>query len=66
MSHKSLENIDIEIECTICLSKVKQIVIKPCLHQLCNECFNRIEKSAKCPICRGKINSSLQIYKNKI
>ena len=66
MSHKSLENIDIEIECTICLSKVKQIVIQPCLHQLCNECFNRIENSAKCPICRGNINSSLQIYKNKI
>ena len=69
MSYKTIENIDIEIECTICLNKIKQVVIRPCLHKFCFECLNKIIQNSnnytKCPICRSIINSYTSIFSNQ-
>ena len=53
-SKKIKENED-ELDCVICFDNIKQIVMAPCLHKLCNECYEHIKEKEKCPICRGKI-----------
>lgn len=44
MSYKGIENIDIEIECIICLNKVKKVVIYPYLHKFLFECLKKLFK----------------------
>ena len=69
MSYKDIENIDIEIECIICLNKVKKVVIYLCLHKFLFECLNKIIQNTnnytKCPKCRSIINTYAPIFSNE-
>ena len=47
--------------CCICYDNVKNIVILPCFHKLCANCYAHIKDTEKCPICRGLI-----LYSKKI
>jgi tetratricopeptide (TPR) repeat protein len=44
------------IECCICLNEYCNIPLE-CTHYICVDCYPKIIKSAKCPLCRIKINS---------
>ena len=52
---KEIKENEDELDCVICFDNIKQIVMAPCLHKLCNECYEHIKEKEKCPICRGKI-----------
>ena len=43
-----------EICCICYTNKVNKIFI-PCKHNFCDFCVNKLEKGAKCPICRSEI-----------
>ena len=43
-----------EICCICYTNKVNKILI-PCKHNFCDFCINKLEKGAKCPICRSEI-----------
>ena len=43
-----------EICCICYTNKVNKIFI-PCKHNFCDFCINKLEKGAKCPICRSEI-----------
>lgn len=52
-------------KCKICWDKPLQIVIIPCYHvAVCEECSSSILLMArpKCPICRGPINDTKNVY----
>lgn len=57
--------------CIICLKLAANIVMLPCKHTtICSECLIRLQAQAlsknqdfvKCPICREKVQDSIQIY----
>ena len=41
--------------CCICYDKKIDRILIPCEHYFCSVCAEKIEKSSKCPICRGEI-----------
>jgi len=41
--------------CCICYDKKIERILIPCEHYFCSVCADKIEKSSKCPICRGEI-----------
>ena len=41
--------------CCICDDKKIDRILIPCEHYFCSVCADKIEKSSKCPICRGEI-----------
>ena len=53
----------IQKECVICLSEVKNCVVLPCRHFcLCLDCAESLRKqSSKCPICRADSSSILYL-----
>lgn len=63
MKFSEIKKNEDEIDCIICFDNVKQIVMAPCLHKLCNKCYEHIKEKEKCPICRGKIICSYTIKK---
>uniref|UniRef100_A0A7S3CZQ9 RING-type E3 ubiquitin transferase n=1 Tax=Palpitomonas bilix TaxID=652834 RepID=A0A7S3CZQ9_9EUKA len=50
-------------ECVICLENARDTAILPCRHMcLCDGCARQLkDQTSHCPICRGKIDSLLQI-----
>eukprot|EP01117_Protostelium_nocturnum_P009975 TRINITY_DN3553_c0_g3_i1.p1 TRINITY_DN3553_c0_g3~~TRINITY_DN3553_c0_g3_i1.p1 ORF type:complete len:603 (-),score=245.46 TRINITY_DN3553_c0_g3_i1:95-1903(-) len=53
-----------DIECVVCLSEKKEVMISPCNHLcLCKGCSNNLKKSLKeCPICRTKVKKHIVVY----
>ena len=48
--------------CGICEDKIKTILFLPCQHMyLCRKCLVR-KKWKRCPICRQRIQSSMEVY----
>jgi len=50
------------IKCKICLEKNVNIVINPCGHTICEECFNKIILPKRCPTCRTENITSMKLY----
>lgn len=54
--------------CVVCQDRSKSVLILPCRHMcLCVECGNQIARSRsrerrKCPLCRSKINTIMNVY----
>lgn len=54
--------------CVVCQDRSKSVLILPCRHMcLCVECGNHIARSRsrerrKCPLCRTKINTIMNVY----
>ena len=46
-------------ECPICYIKSDLKMIIPCLHQICGNCFWKLNEKGICPICRGYIIMSV-------
>lgn len=57
------EETEIQKECVICLSSLKDCIVLPCRHFcLCLECAESLRKqSNKCPICRADSESILYL-----
>merc|ERR1712137_1117902 len=51
-------------ECSVCMDRVKSHALVPCGHLCaCVECAaHLIKKKLPCPVCRGSIERSVQIY----
>jgi len=54
MKNNLFQNLD-EKECFICFENDKNTVFFPCMHMVCNGCYDQIKDSARCPACRTKI-----------
>ena len=52
---KSLMENDEERECSICFTNLKNVIVLPCLHKFCDQCYTELTKLGKCPYCRGHI-----------
>lgn len=50
-------------ECHICMQEKEMLIIKPCEHKICIECFNKL-KNKICPFCREPIQSLVRIETN--
>jgi RING finger protein 26 len=54
--------------CVVCQDRSKSVLILPCRHMcLCVDCGNHIARSRsrerrKCPLCRSKINTIMNVY----
>ena len=54
--------------CVVCQDRSKSVLILPCRHMcLCVDCGNQIARSRsrerrKCPLCRSKINTIMNVY----
>ncbi|XP_071801917.1 uncharacterized protein [Asterias amurensis] len=62
---KQLEEERDRLLCVVCQDKVKNILIFPCKHLcVCEDCVDGIlnRGSKKCPLCRGRISSYLEVY----
>jgi hypothetical protein len=49
-----------EEECCICLDNMANMIMDPCGHQMCTECFNEIKnehKNMQCHLCRAFVNT---------
>jgi hypothetical protein len=57
---------DQSVECVICLTNKKNILLLPCKHLcLCSECANNQEPSqriAECPLCRKIITDKVSVF----
>jgi hypothetical protein len=54
------EEVPADLQCSVCLSRKKNIVLWPCKHVcLCDVCFNN--KITKCPMCRVRIAHQFKI-----
>lgn len=66
--HKVLETDKERRMCVVCQDRSKSVLILPCRHMcLCVECGNHIARSRsrerrKCPLCRSKINTIMNVY----
>jgi len=61
---RNLKNID----CSICLDKIKNMVITSCGHYFCKYCLimSMKKNSSHCPLCRDELDSDkLIIFRNK-
>ena len=57
-----LSAIDEEHLCVICEDARKQVMILPCRHMcLCTKCADS-HQIKECPLCRGKVESSMTVY----
>ena len=52
---KSLMENDEERECSICFTNLKNVIVLPCLHKFCDQCYTKLTQLGKCPYCRGHI-----------
>lgn len=57
-------NMDENLSCPICRSKIKSIVLLPCKHlSFCEDCYHRLdEKKRVCPCCKQEFNNFYKIY----
>ena len=46
---KSLMENDEERECSICFTNLKNVIVLPCLHKFCDQCYTELTKLGKCP-----------------
>lgn len=66
--HKAVETDKERRMCVVCQDRSKSVLILPCRHMcLCVECGNHIARSRarerrKCPLCRSKINTIMNVY----
>lgn len=64
-SIKDFKNIDKDLEnqCAVCMINFTNVVIDPCGHELCSECFEKViivhklehNKKIQCHICKNKV-----------
>jgi len=52
------------LECPICLTNIKNIVLIPCGHTICSNCYPSLNPK-DCPICRGPIKNTQEFYLKK-
>ena len=50
----------LKVECEICRNNNLEIVLVPCLHKCCKECYNNFQNE-KCPFCRTNIERYIDI-----
>lgn len=50
----------LKVECEICRNNNLEIVLVPCLHKCCKECYNNFQNE-KCPFCRINIERYIDI-----
>ena len=60
----------LEVECPLCLDRVptkRSLVLSPCGHTICVECFNNAPARVKsqCAVCRANVDSSFVISESK-
>jgi len=57
---ETINDLQIEIACKICLNYRADVVFYPCSHLAsCSQCAEKVQD---CPICRGKITKASRIY----
>lgn len=49
-------------QCNICYGNLGNVAIVPCGHTCCGNCIIQLEKSKKCHVCRGPINSKMELF----
>ena len=52
-------------ECNICLEEKQTLIMNPCGHEICEECFKKL-KTKICPFCRAQILSLVNPLTNEI
>eukprot|EP00475_Leptophrys_vorax_P032730 TRINITY_DN5089_c0_g1_i1.p1 TRINITY_DN5089_c0_g1~~TRINITY_DN5089_c0_g1_i1.p1 ORF type:complete len:528 (-),score=144.65 TRINITY_DN5089_c0_g1_i1:34-1617(-) len=58
----STHSMEIQDDCSICLTEVKNVILLPCRHCcVCHLCFEKIDK---CPVCRSQFTSFIRYEKD--
>lgn len=52
------------MDCHICLDKKTSLKSLPCSHELCSNCYVRLDQSI-CPFCRAKFNYNIEDIKQR-
>ena len=47
------------IRCSVCCSRVKNVILTKCLHSFCRECLEDYlaSRKRKCPLCKIRFSS---------
>jgi len=64
---KVIKEVANEEQCAICMDSPANFLVIPCGHQCgCETCLSEIsaQNNAKCPICRKKMDSFVQVFKS--
>jgi len=57
--HKTMRQIEQEHYCQICMERPNELIITPCNHELCAQCYRTLPKRIECPFCRQPIVSTV-------
>lgn len=65
--HASYESLRAELndsfKCCVCMDNLRDTVIFPCKHCcLCYMCLKTVQRTNRCPICRGEVESFARFY----
>lgn len=52
-------------ECNICLEEKPILIMNPCGHEICEDCFKKLKKK-KCPFCRADVLSLVNPVTNEV